>query len=162
MAKDTHSAGPTPIISRVLADGAAIETLHDAEAGITRLAICTPSGSIAITDHYDLPTKERLVPYAASNNLLASGCVLLPSAVGDLGSKAILIADVRAFIHRYVDLSPLYEDIAAHYVLLTWVHDVPLLSERNTPPREGSTGGTTPCSPPRPNPRPGPALLHQL
>lgn len=123
MAKDPHSARPTPIISRLLADGTAIETLHDADEGITRLAICAPSGSIAIADHCDLPTKERLVPYSAANNLLASGCVLLPSEVGDYGDKASLLADVRAFIHRYVDLSPLYEDIAAYYVLLTWVHD---------------------------------------
>ncbi len=30
---------------------------------------------------------------------------------------------IRSFLHRYVDLSPLFEAIAAHYVLLTWVHD---------------------------------------
>jgi hypothetical protein len=123
MTKEPGRARPTPIISRVLADGTAIETLHDADEGTTRLAICAPSGSIAIADHYDLSTKERLVPYSAANNLLASGCVLLPSEVGDFGDKASLLAEVRTYIHRYVDLSPLFESIAAHYVLLTWVHD---------------------------------------
>ncbi|MDP2180982.1 MAG: hypothetical protein Q8K99_00230 [Actinomycetota bacterium] len=34
-----------------------------------------------------------------------------------------MVRDVQAFLHRYVDLSPVFEEIAAHYVLLTWVHD---------------------------------------
>jgi hypothetical protein len=34
-----------------------------------------------------------------------------------------LVLAVQAFIHRYVDLSPAFEEIAAHYVLLTWVYD---------------------------------------
>jgi hypothetical protein len=34
-----------------------------------------------------------------------------------------LLRDIEAFLHRYVDLSPLFERIAAHYALLTWVHD---------------------------------------
>jgi hypothetical protein len=33
------------------------------------------------------------------------------------------VDEVRAFIHRYVDLSPVFEEIATHYVLLTWVYD---------------------------------------
>jgi hypothetical protein len=68
-------------------------------------------------------TLQCLVPYAPSNNLLTSGCVLLPSAVTDFGDKQILLADIKAFIHRYVDLTPLFEHIAAHYILLSWVHD---------------------------------------
>lgn len=118
-----RAAPPVPIISRVLADGTQIETLHDAARGTTKLAICSPSGKVAIADHFELPNKDRLVPYSAANNLLASECVLLPSEVGDSSDKASLLADIRTYIHRYVDLSPHFEDIAAHYVLLSWVHD---------------------------------------
>jgi len=116
-------APPTPIISRVLADGTQIETLYDAASSTTKLAICAPSGKIAIAGHFDLPGGERLVPYSAANNLLASDCVLLPSEVGDFGDKVGLLAAVRDYIHRYVDLSAHFEEIAAHYVLLSWVHD---------------------------------------
>jgi hypothetical protein len=119
----TRNPQPTPIISRVLADGTQIEALHDAARGTTQLAICPPSGKVAVVAHYDLPNGERLVAYSAANNLLVSECVLLPSAVGPHGDKAKLLADIRAYIHRYVDLSPHFEDIAAHYVLLSWVHD---------------------------------------
>lgn len=113
----------TPTISRVLPDGTLIEAVYDVSEGTTALAVCASTGSITIEPQLDLLTNERLVPYAAANNLLASGCVLLPSDVGAFTDKEELVDDIRAFIHRYVDLGPLYEEIAAHYVLLTWVHD---------------------------------------
>ena len=72
-------AGPTPIISRCLPDGTLIETLYDAEATTTSLAVSSPDGQVAIVSHFDLPTGERLIPYAPTNNLIASGCVLLSS-----------------------------------------------------------------------------------
>ncbi len=100
-----------------------IEILYDADLAVTSLAIRNPAGGISVEAQVDLPTGERLVPYAPTNNLLTSGCVLLPSGVGDFGDKAALLDEVRAFIHRYVDLSPLYEEIAAYYVLLSWVND---------------------------------------
>lgn len=117
---------PLPIISRVLADGTLVETLYDVLKSSTSLAIRTPDGSVRIADSFDHPSGGRLTPYSAANNLLATGCVLLPSSVADfedLGDKEDLVRDVRAFLHRYVDLSPGFEEIAAHYVLLTWVHD---------------------------------------
>jgi len=120
---DKSKAGPTPTISRCLPDGTLIETLFDAKETTTQLAVATPDGQITVQPFLDLPTGERLVPYAPTNNLIASGCVLLPSDVGDLGDKQELVEAVRAFLHRYVDLSPLFEEIATHYVLLTWVHD---------------------------------------
>ena len=38
-------------------------------------------------------------------------------------TKEELVADIQAFLYRYVDLSPLFAKIASYYVLLTWVHD---------------------------------------
>jgi len=63
------------------------------------------------------------VPYTATNNLLTSGCVLLPSDIGDFGDKGDLLGAIQTYFRKYVDLSPAFEDIAAHYVLLTWVYD---------------------------------------
>lgn len=114
---------PTPTVSRVLADGTLIDLVFNAGAGTTGLAICPTDGNPSIVDQFVMADGEVLVPYTASNNLLSSGCVLLPSQLGEMGSKAGLLADLKAFIHRYVSLSPVFEDIAAHYVLLSWVHD---------------------------------------
>ncbi len=112
-----------PTISRVLPDGTLVELVYDAAKRETALACASPEGAITVVPHLDLPTGERLAPYAPANNLIATGCVLLPSAPDDYGTKAELLAAVRAYLHRYVDLSPVFEEIAAHYALLSWVYD---------------------------------------
>lgn len=112
-----------PTISRILPDGTLVELVFDAEARTTALAACPPSGEPSTVEQLALPDGELLLPYAAGNNLLSSGCVLLPSDLGHVENKAALLADLRAFIHRYVSLSPVFEDIAAHYILLSWVYD---------------------------------------
>lgn len=117
------SAKPTPIVSRVCEDGTLVEALYDVLKSSTSLAIRTPDGDVSVAPSFTLPSGERLVAYSAGNNLLSTGCVLLPSVLGDFEDKGDLVRDVQAFLHRYVDLSPVFEEIAAHYVLLTWVHD---------------------------------------
>jgi len=115
--------GPTPTVSRVLPDGRLVELLYDPDRRATAFAVGGPDGAIAIQETLDLGEGERLVPYAADNNLIATGCVLLPSEVGTFTSQADLIRRIQAFLHRYVDLSPVFEEMAAHYVLLSWVYD---------------------------------------
>lgn len=113
---------PVPTVSAVLPDGSIVDTLYDADAGRTSFAVGNDGGwreeSSLTTDN-----GERLVPYAPTNNLLKHRVVLLPSRPEEYGSAAELVAEIQEFIHRYVDLSPLYEEIAAYYVLLTWVYD---------------------------------------
>lgn len=80
---------------------------------------------------------ERLVPYSPKNNLLTNKVVLLPSGPEEYGSEETLIAGIQAFIHRYVDVSPLFEKVASYYVLLTWIYDafneLPYLRLRGDP-----------------------------
>jgi hypothetical protein len=113
----------TPTISRVLENGTLIELVYDPDVRSTALAICDDSGRLRTTDLFELSSGERLVPYSASNNLIANECVLLPSDIGDFRDKGDVLEQVRSFIHRYIDLSPTFEAAAAHYVLLTWVYD---------------------------------------
>jgi hypothetical protein len=117
------TAKPTPIVSRVCEDGTLLEALYDVLTSSTSLAIRTPDGRVSVEASHTLPNGERLVAYSPGNNLLSTGCVLLPSDLGDFEDKGDLVRDVQAFLHRYVDLSPVFEEIAAHYVLLTWVSD---------------------------------------
>jgi hypothetical protein len=118
-----HNDSSTPTISRTLPDGTLIELLYTSTKSTTSLAICRPDGEISITETFELPTGEHLVPYSPRNNLIASGCVLLPSEVVDFGDLVDLVEEIRSYLHRYVDLSPEFEEIAAYYVLLTWVYD---------------------------------------
>jgi hypothetical protein len=116
-------ANITPTISRVLENGTLIELAYDPDARSTALAICDGSGQSRLADSFELPSGERVVPYSATNNLIANECVLLPSDIGDFRDMGDVLAGVRSFIHRHVDLPSTFEEIAAHYVLLTWVYD---------------------------------------
>lgn len=111
----------TPTVYRVCAD-TLVELVYDAVNRTTALAVSRFGGLWNIEQEVKIETGETLVPYAASNNLIANECVLLPSKPVEYGLKDELLADIRAYLHRYVDLSPLFEQIAAHYVLLSWVH----------------------------------------
>jgi hypothetical protein len=110
-----------PAISRVNGD-TIIELVYDRRARTTGFAV-SRGGKWTIEQEADLGSGERLVPYAATNNLIQHDCVVLASTPVDYGNKDELVRDIVAYLHRYVDLSPLFERIAAHYILLTWVYD---------------------------------------
>jgi hypothetical protein len=111
-----------PTVSRVCSD-TLVELVYDREKRTTALAVSRFGGLWNIEQEVKIETGEVLVPYSAANNLITNECVLLPSAPEEYGLKDELVADIQAFLHRYVDLSPIFEQIAAYYVLLTWVHD---------------------------------------
>src|SRR5665213_1158376 len=111
-----------PTVSRV-ANDTLIELVYDRDQRTTGLAVSRHGGLWNIEQEVRIHTGETLVPYSPKNNLIAHDCVLLPSKPQHHGDKAELLADISAFLHRYVDLSPLFEQIAAHYILLSWVHD---------------------------------------
>lgn len=115
--------GDIPTVSYLSEDGLLAELVHDAATRTTALAVRQPDGSMGLHQHLDLSNGERLVPYSARNNLIATGCVKLASDIGAERDVRDLAEDVRTFLRRYADLSPLFEDIAVYYVLLTWVHD---------------------------------------
>lgn len=110
-----------PTASAVLSDGSLVEMLFRPDEHKSLLCI-SKDGDFRfepiVTDR-----SVRLVPYSPNNNLLTNEVVLFPSEPVEYGSDEDLIAEIRAFIHRYTDISPLYEQIAAYYVLFTWVHD---------------------------------------
>lgn len=116
------SLANVPTVSRVCGD-TLIELVYDPEARETGLVVSRFGGLWNIEQEVRIETGETLAPYAPSNNLIVNDCVLLPSKPEEFGNKNELLADVRAFVHRYVDLSPLFEQIAVHYILLTWVYD---------------------------------------
>jgi hypothetical protein len=111
-----------PAVSRVLSD-TLVELVFDPEKHETALAVSRFDGLWNLEQEVKIETGEVLVPYAASNNLIASGCVLLPSRPEEFGFKHELLADIEAFLHRYVDLTDTFERLAAYYILLSWVHD---------------------------------------
>jgi hypothetical protein len=111
-----------PTASLVLADGGLLELIYRPAEGRTAFALYR-DGASREASFLDLPGEERRVPYRPENNLIAHGVVLLPSEAEEYGSETELLQQVRSFIHRYVDLSPAFEEIASYYVLFSWIHD---------------------------------------
>jgi hypothetical protein len=110
-----------PTVSAILADGALVEMVYRPEEHRTLFCVLK-DGEL----HYEtalLENSQRMVPYSPRNNLLANEVVLFPSEPAEYGTEQELVEAIRAFIHRYVDISPLFEQIASYYVLFTWVYD---------------------------------------
>ena len=86
------------------------------------LSFVTPDGELK--DTILRPECDSdLVPPADPRKLVAKGVVLLPSFPEDYGSPEQLVAEILAFIHRYADVDPFWEELMAHYILMTWVYD---------------------------------------
>jgi hypothetical protein len=123
-----------PMVSAILEDGSIVETV--ASEGRTRFVVAKDS-EWRFEDSLAAGPDRLLVPYSPRNNLLAHEVVLLPSGPEDYGSEEELLAEIQSFIHRYVDVAPLFEKIACYYVLLTWVYDrfneLPYLRLRGEP-----------------------------
>lgn len=123
-------------VSAVLEDGTVIEMVLDPKTKRTSFVLAK-NGECHFADSVPISPSLRLVPYSPRNNLLAHQVVLLPSEPQEYGSDTALLAEIESFIHRYVDVTPLFEKIACYYVLLTWVFDgfneLPYLRLRGEP-----------------------------
>lgn len=110
---------PTQIVSRVLEDGSIAELVRN--EGRTSLCLFKDGGATYATSIED--RGELLIPMPATNNLIKHGAVLLPERALDYGAEDLLVNELRAYIHRYVDVSPEFMEVICAYVLLTWVYD---------------------------------------
>src|SRR5438128_1169639 len=108
-----------PTVSTVLPDGSLAEMVYQEN----RTLFCVSKDGAFRYEASLLVNGQRLVPYSPRNNLLTNEVVLFPSEPLEYDSEAKLVEGIRAFIHRYVDISPLFEQIASYYVLFTWVYD---------------------------------------
>ncbi len=112
----------SPIVSARLADGTLIELLYRPEERRTLFAVAR-GGVIEEAPHVERPDGKLLVPYSPDNNLITHKAILLPSEAAECGSESELRLRVQGFIHRYVDLHEDFEEVAAHYVCLSWRYD---------------------------------------
>ena len=111
-----------PTTSAVLDDGTMIELVYNPERRKTFLAVWN-AGRWTLQDRVTTSGGITLVPFSPENNLIANDAVLLASEPCIYGSEDELVSEIQGVIHRYVDLSPTFEKVATHYVLLTWLHD---------------------------------------
>ena len=67
------------------------------------------------------PEWEGHTPY--NSEMVTKGVVLFPTKVGEYENERKLIEEIEGFIHKYVDVSPFFEKLAAYYVMFTWLYD---------------------------------------
>ena len=108
--------------SSILDDSTIVEMVYRPDLRRTLFAVYT-SGRWTLQDAIDIGPDAKFVPFSPNNNLIKNEVVLLPSEPRIYGSEAQLVAEIRAFIHRYVDFDEVFENVATHYVLLTWLYD---------------------------------------
>jgi hypothetical protein len=111
-----------PTASAVLPDGELVELVYDPVEHATQF-VRGAGEAWSYAAAIDTRPGERLVPYSPANNLLVHDVVLLPSGPEEYGTEPELLARIREFIHRYVDVSPVFEELSAYYVLLSWLYD---------------------------------------
>jgi hypothetical protein len=120
--KSTKARLPIPTISGVLDDGTILEMIFRPTVLETAFVIWQKE-NWRIENSFQTSNHDKLIPYSAHNNLIKNEIVLLPSSLEEYDTEEKLLAEILEFIHRYVDLSPLFEKVAAYYVLLSWIYD---------------------------------------
>lgn len=108
------------VVSTRLADGTLAESVQLPD-GATALAVAR-AGEVTLVERLQ-DGDVTLLPIPARNNLIRHRVVLLPPPPEASGNPSELIADLSAFIARYVTLSEPFLVTAVHYVLLSWVYD---------------------------------------
>lgn len=125
-----------PTVSGVLPDGMLVEMVYRPGEAQTAFVLWQ-GGKLKYEAGISLGPRQRVVPYSPGNNLVKNEVVLFPSEPEEYESEEQLLSEIQTFIHRYVDVSPLFEKIATYYVLFSWVYDgfneLPYLRLRGDP-----------------------------
>lgn len=98
-----------------------IEMLYDPKNEETQLVVDDGKQTILCKQYKTV--SKTYVPYRASNTLIKNKIVLLSEKTTDYGSYQQLIADLKKYVHAYLDVDSFFEDLCVHYILLSWVYD---------------------------------------
>ncbi len=62
-------------------------------------------------------------PIQPTNALLEKGVILFPSIAQEYENEEEILKEISTFLHKYLDISEVFEQIATYYVLFTWMFD---------------------------------------
>lgn len=101
-----------------------IEQIYD-PLGIPDKQFCLyhkSTGNISFQAKVELENEKTIIPIQ-STGLLDKKVVLLPTKPEEYTNETSLINKIKSFIHTHLDIHPFYENLAAHYILMTWRFD---------------------------------------
>lgn len=109
------------LVSTLTSDGRIIEMIYDPITAHTAFSVWQDGKTNELSEVTVAGVTYR--PYSAHNNLVKNEIVLFPETPVDYSAESELTAELSQFICRYIDLDPLFAEVAVHYVLLSWVYD---------------------------------------
>ncbi len=121
MEKNTDQPVRVSVASRVLPDGRLVELVLPRSGKKTLLAVSS-GAQVDLVDELHVDG-ELFVPVSAANSLIKNDAILLPEGPEAYGDVAALVADIETYFDRYVTLSDWFRQLAAYYVLFSWVYD---------------------------------------
>jgi len=66
---------------------------------------------------------KKYQPLPPDYNLVEKGVILFPSLPMPYENEEEILKEIQTFIHKYLDISEVFEQIATYYVLFTWMYD---------------------------------------
>ena len=66
---------------------------------------------------------RKYKPLPPSYNLVEKDVILFPSLATPYTNEEEMLKEIQTFIHKYLDISEVFEQIATYYVLFTWMFD---------------------------------------
>lgn len=94
------------------------EQIYDSETKKSRYVIYdSNTKEVTYSDHYGCEF------YPVNNEAITEQAVLLPTAIEKFDDVPALIKEIQDFIHKYLDVSPVFEKFGTYYILLSWLYD---------------------------------------
>src|SRR5690242_20671068 len=109
--KEDSRSRSTPTAAAVCHGDAIVELVYNPHAHRTSFVVWKDD-AWTLQDAFAIDESERLVPFSADNNLIRNEVVLLPAEPAEYGTEEELLGAIRSLIHRYVDVSPVFEKVA--------------------------------------------------
>jgi hypothetical protein len=123
MKKEQPKKEKTNYKSTVLTDDALYEMIYDRITNTTSYIKIDTRGQMEFYLEEASVGKDKYKPYPPTYNLIDKNVILFPSMAFPYENEEEILTEIRAFIHKYLDITETYEQIATYYVLFTWLYD---------------------------------------
>jgi hypothetical protein len=98
------------------------EMIYDSESGKTSFIKASQDGHIEAVENIETSTAIYR-PFPPNNALVSKRIIHFPSAATPYQDERQILGEIKDFMHKYLDVSPVFEEIATYYVLFTWMFD---------------------------------------
>lgn len=113
-----------PILkTAIFTTDALYEMVYDRSANKTSFSKMDRNGKLeCLIEEVEIDGR-KYKPLPPDYNLVEKDVILFPSLATPYANEEEILKEIQAFIHKYLDISEVFEQIATYYVLFTWMFD---------------------------------------